>query len=128
MRLLLDTHCFLWFFTGDSKLSGDARAAIESTSNESLVSIASLWEMAIKSSLGKLDLRLPFAELAARILTDTDSTLLALSVSHLEALQQLPFHHRDPFDRMLVAQAQVEGLTIVTKDENVQSYGVSHIW
>ena len=126
MRILLDTHCFLWFFTGDAKLSNDARTAIESASNEKLVSIASFWEMSIKSSLGKLDLQLPFPELAARILADTDSTLLAVTVSHLAVLQQLPFHHRDPFDRILVAQA--EGLTIVSKDKDIRAYGVAQLW
>ena len=128
MRILLDTHCFLWFFTGDAKLSNDARTAIESASNEKLVSIASFWEMSIKSSLGKLDLQLPFPELAARILADTDSTLLAVTVSHLAVLQQLPFHHRDPFDRILVAQAQAEGLTIVSKDKDIRAYGVAQLW
>ncbi|MCH8042443.1 MAG: type II toxin-antitoxin system VapC family toxin [Planctomycetes bacterium] len=128
MKILLDTHCFLWFFTGDAKLSNNARSAIESASNEKLISVASFWEMSIKSSLGKLDLQLPFAELAARVLTETDSTLLALTVSHLAVLQQLPFHHRDPFDRVLVAQAQDEGLTIVSKDKEIQAYGVAQVW
>jgi PIN domain nuclease of toxin-antitoxin system len=73
-------------------------------------------------------LQLPFTQLTAQILTDTDSTLLALDVSHLAVLQKLPFHHRDPFDRTLVAQAQAEGLTIVTKDKGIRAYDVPRLW
>jgi PIN domain nuclease of toxin-antitoxin system len=98
MRLLLDTHAFLWFIMGSANLSVNARALIENPANERLLSIASLWEIAIKTSLGKLALAGSFDELIPAQLSLNGIDLLSIKVSHLSTLTTLPFHHRDPFD------------------------------
>jgi PIN domain nuclease of toxin-antitoxin system len=128
MRLLLDTHSFLWFAEGDPRLSSAARALMEAAENTLLVSIASLWEIAIKASLGKLDLQEPFGTLIPRLLGEADIDLLGITVDHLTAVAALPFHHRDPFDRLLVAQAQVEQLPIVSHDAILDAYGTDRRW
>lgn len=128
MRVLLDTHAFLWFIMGDARLSERARVVIESTSNERLLSVASAWEMAIKSSLGKLKLTGPLGELLNAQMLANDVTLLPVSLKHVDALARLPFHHRDPFDRMMIAQAIEEHVPFVSADEVVPAYGVERIW
>lgn len=116
-RLLLDTHVFLWWQLDDARLSGDARESIAGA-DVVFVSAASAWEVAIKMSLGKLVLHTPFAKgvLAAGFAP------LAVDFAHAEALTELPMHHRAPFDRLLVAQAMVEGLTLVTHDRTLERY------
>ncbi len=109
MRLLLDTHALLWFLGGSDRLSTNARAAIEDVSNTRLFSVASAWEIAIKTSLGKLSLTTSFAQLIPGQLHANAIQLLPIHPAHMAALIGLPFHHRDPFDRMLVAQAVAEG-------------------
>src|SRR2546421_4707328 len=99
MRLLLDTHTFLWFIGGSSDLSGTARGLIENLGNERLLSVASLWEMAIKVSTGKLKLKLPFTELVEREVEGNAIKLLGVAAAHLDELAKLTFHHKDPFDR-----------------------------
>ncbi len=99
MRLLLDTHSFLWFIDGDARLGPAARAAIEDESNEVLLRTASLWEMAIKVSLGKLGLDRPFDELIPEQIESLGIAILSIELSHLSRVVTLPFHHRDPFDR-----------------------------
>src|SRR5207244_12653755 len=101
MRLLLDTHSFLWFISGDSKLSPSARAAIEEPTNEVMFSPASAWEMAIKMSLGKLTLTEPFEVLVPREVRRNGFRLLPIELPHVAVVASLPFHHRDPFDRLL---------------------------
>lgn len=123
MRLLLDSHAFLWFVSGDRRLSPAARAAIEDCS-EAWLSHASIWELAIKHAAGRLTLRDPLPEMADR----GGFLLLAIAVRHIEAAVRLPFHHRDPFDRMLVAQAIEEGLTLATEDETLHRYPVAWLW
>jgi len=103
MRLLLDTHTFLWFIMGSPNLSPRARTLIEDGSNEGFLSVASLWEIAIKSSLGKLTLSAPFDALIPQQLALNGIELLAVEVSPAALVSSLPFHHRDPFDRMLAA-------------------------
>jgi PIN domain nuclease of toxin-antitoxin system len=120
MRLLLDTHALLWWLTRDAKLSPAARAAIADPDSEVAVSAASAWEMAIKSALGKL--KAP-ADLGAQ-LARHQFTPLAITVVHALEAGALPRHHDDPFDRMLVAQARIEGLTLVTRDAWAVRYGV----
>src|SRR5207244_1068951 len=112
-----DTHAFLWFIAGDASLSSKGRALIENEANDKLVSIVSLWEIAIKNSLGKLPLAKPFEQLMPEQLQRNGFEVLGLTVAHTARLAQLSFHHRDPFDRMLVAQCQVENLPLVSGDD-----------
>ena len=119
MRYLLDTHTLLWARATPDLLSADALAVLESADNVLYLSIASLWECAIKSSIGKLDVPDDFYRTVAG-----DYELLGIDVSHVEACANLPLHHRDPFDRMLVAQARLGGLTLVTRDRDIARYDV----
>lgn len=128
MKLLLDTHALLWFLGGDSRLSEPSRLAVEDLENTRHCSIATAWEIAIKVSLGKLQLVVPFEELIPGQLQSNGIDLLPVSPAHLQALLGLPFHHRDPFDRLLVAQAQVEGASIISVDSALDDYGVRRLW
>jgi len=128
MRLLLDTHAFLWFVVGSSDLSATARGLIEDAENEKLVSIASAWEMAIKASLGRLAVAQPFDEVLGGQISRNGFGLLNVSLAHLATVSTLPFHHRDPFDRLLVAQAMVEQLEVVSVDDAFDAYGVRRRW
>lgn len=128
MRVLLDTHAFLWFVIGSSELSSRARAVIEDAAFEKFLSGASLWEMAIKASLGKIILAEPFDVLIPGQITASGFSVLGLEIVHLAAVATLPFHHRDPFDRMLVAQAKHEEMAIVSSDTQLDSYEVERIW
>ncbi len=127
MRLLLDTHAFLWFVAGDKRLTRAARRAIEHDDAEIYLSVATVWEMAIKASLGRLTLSLSVAEFVADKLR-TGLRVLSVDWPHAAAVERLPFHHRDPFDRVLVAQAQVERLAIVTGDRVFRRYDVRVVW
>jgi PIN domain nuclease of toxin-antitoxin system len=128
MRLLLDTHSFLWFIEGSTQLPRSARTLIEDTTNEAFLSVASLWEMAIKVSIGKLSVGQPFEAVILQQLTLNRITLLGITVSHAAALAVLTLHHRDPFDRMLAAQARVEQLSLVSGDPAFDAYGVTRLW
>lgn len=128
MKALLATHAFLWFIGDDPQLSANARAHIEDGANDILLSAASLWEMAIKVSLGKLSLSLPFDTFIPRQLSLNTIGVLAISMDHVSGIVSLPFHHRDPFDRMLIAQALVEHIPIVGRDAAFDAYGVTRIW
>lgn len=118
MRLLLDTHLLLWWLADAPQLSADHRALIGDGSNDVLVSAVSVAEIAIKASLGKLDAP---TDVTGAVATSGFSEL-DFTLAHGDALRDLPWHHRDPFDRMLVAQAQIEGLTLLTVDRRVQAY------
>jgi len=128
MRLLLDTHSFLWFINGDNKLSSRARNLITDLDNQVLVSIASLWEISIKAGLGKLELSHPFEELIPEQLALNEIDQISINLDHLAKLIYLPFYHRDPFDRLIIAQALVEDLPIITKDSVFQAYSIEVIW
>jgi PIN domain nuclease of toxin-antitoxin system len=128
VRLLLDTHSFLWFSDGDPRLSTEARTLVEAGENDLLLSVASLWEIAIKASLGKLQLQQPFGALIPALLRELEIELLGITVEHVTAVAALPFHHRDPFDRLLIAQARVEQLSIVSGDAALDAYGVDRRW
>lgn len=128
MTLLLDTHTLLWFLTNDPSLSPQARSAIEAPTNVARVSAVSLWEVAIKCALGKLDLPASYEEVFPRQLETNGFELLPIAPHHCAALLRLPFHHRDPFDRLLLAQAVAEGMTLVTDDSQFSPYGVPLLW
>jgi PIN domain nuclease of toxin-antitoxin system len=129
MRYLLDTHTVLWFLEGSEKLSEQATAVIEDTQvQDSLnISVASLWEFSIKHSLGKLHFNGGVANLRTMIEAN-GWDVMPIAQSHLEGLSDLPYLHRDPFDRLLIATALSEGMTIITADENIHSYDVRWIW
>lgn len=128
MRLLLDTHAFLWFIGGDAQLSAAARSAIEDAGNEKFLSAASVWEMAIKVSLKKLQLVEPFDVLVPREIGGNGFLYLPIEVPHTVAVTGMPFHHRDPFDRMLAAQALTESMAFLSADPAFDAYGVNRIW
>ena len=127
MRFLLDTQTFLWFYNGSERLSFSAESLITDPTNECFVNIASIWEMGIKLSIGKLELRVDFAGLAT-FMKMNRIALLPINFEHIEKLQQLPFYQRDPFDRLLIAQALNEELTLITKDAVFDQYPASIIW
>jgi PIN domain nuclease of toxin-antitoxin system len=128
VKLLLDTHAFLWFLADDRHLSSKARRRLEDPRNESYLSIASVWEMAIKVGLGKLRLADPLDALLDRGARDNRIALLGITRAHVLAVVALPDVHRDPFDRLLVAQARSEGLALVARDPAFDGYGVRRIW
>jgi PIN domain nuclease of toxin-antitoxin system len=128
MTLLLDTHAFLWFMEGNPKLSERARVEIETTDDQRFLSIASAWEMAIKASLGKLALEKPLAELLPALLADSGIQLLPIEVADVARVAALPFHHRDPFDRLLAAQALEREFAFVSADRAFDAYGVKRLW
>jgi PIN domain nuclease of toxin-antitoxin system len=128
MKLLLDTHSFLWFAGGDERLSGDARRAIADMENTAYVSTASLWEMAIKINIGKLRLPLSLGALVREQVRENAFELLFSEIAHVETYVDLPLHHRDPFDRMIIAQAKVEGTRIVGKDQAFHQYDIDMLW
>jgi PIN domain nuclease of toxin-antitoxin system len=123
---LLDTHALLWFLKDDKQLSQNALNVIET--NNIKVSIATLWEIVIKTSLGKLILPAPFAVIFPQQLYINDIAIIQTSIEHLSQLNQLEFHHRDPFDRLLIAQAMVEGMTLISRDKAFKDYDVKVIW
>lgn len=120
MNLLLDTHAVLWWLNDDPTLSETARAAISDPENTVYLSAVAVWEMRIKEGIGKLDLPDDFKE----VLDGQAFSNLPVTVDHAHTIAGLPAIHRDPFDRMLVAQAVVEGMTIVTRDRRIAEYGV----
>ena len=124
MRLLLDTHIFIWWADQPEKLSPAALSALEDEANELLLSVASVWEMQIKIQLGKLKLSLPLKELVKNQQETNDLTVSPLALTHVLALDALPFHHKDPFDRLLIAQSISEGLIVVTADSQFSAYSV----
>ena len=123
--LLMDTHVFLWFVNGDTKLSKEMLQVIE-TEEKVWVSVISFWELAIKSSLGKLTLPCPVSQLMEDC-AKMNLSILPIKAQHLEQLEHLPWIHRDPFDRLLICQAQAEGLKLATVDENIRQYEVGLI-
>jgi PIN domain nuclease of toxin-antitoxin system len=128
LNLLLDSHAFLWFVANDPKLSIAAKAAIEAPTNRKWVSVASLWEITIKVSIGKLSLADPVAPFLVRELASNKFSTLDINIDHLAALSNLPFHHRDPFDRIIVSQAIADSISIVSTDVALDAYGVRRIW
>lgn len=127
MRVLLDTHAFLWFVSGDRRLGARVRRALEEADARPLLSLASVWELAIKSSLGRLTVPATLGAYLAEKLS-TNLELLPIDLSHAVRIEALPFHHHDPFDRLLIAQALAERLPIATRDRVFTKYGVDVVW
>ena len=129
MNYLLDTAAYLWFVTDSTKLSDNARECLEDSSSEVYLSLASIWELAIKSSLDRgLDLPRPFHQFVDEELEADRFRILNISVAHLKLVASLPYIHRDPFDRLLIAQSLVEDLPIITSDRAFDSSPVQRIW
>jgi PIN domain nuclease of toxin-antitoxin system len=128
MRLLLDTHAFLWFVLDNPQLSASAKTLIEEPANDVFVSPATYWEIAIKVRLGKLDLHSSYDDFMHRGIVGNDFAILPIEPGHTSFLTTLPFHHRDPFDRLLVSQAKGENMSIVSADEVLDAYGVQRVW
>ncbi|UKO95981.1 type II toxin-antitoxin system VapC family toxin [Nostoc sp. UHCC 0870] len=126
MRQLLDTHTFIWFIMGDPRITGNVRSQIER--NENVLSIISVWEIAIKHSIGKLNLNSSFADFVEQQITMTNIQLITIKIDHVLAVSQLPLHHRDPFDRMLIAQAIAENIPILSADAIFDTYPVQRLW
>jgi PIN domain nuclease of toxin-antitoxin system len=126
--LLLDTHTMLWFFWDDPSLSAHAKALIEEPNNRKLVSIASCWEIAIKAALGKLNLGVPSRGFLRREIARNNFELLPISLDHATLVEDLPRHHKDPFDRMLAVQALAERFALVSADAVFDQYAVNRLW
>jgi PIN domain nuclease of toxin-antitoxin system len=127
MRVLLDTHAFLWGVADDPRLSAPGREAIADAS-ERFLSIASCWEMAIKASRGRLTLEKPIEKFIPEQLERNPFRLLSIDLDDVARVATLPFHHRDPFDRLLIAQALNDELAIVSADPILGKYGVKRVW
>lgn len=127
MNYLLDTHTLIWFLNGDKNLSAKARKAIEAQAASNFVSIASLWEIAIKISLDRLTLNAPFEKLSEEIINN-GFLLLPITFSDTLVLSSLPIHHRDPFDRLLISQCINNGFTIISKDKTFSLYEAKILW
>ncbi len=125
-KYLIDTHALIWFLHNDEQLSRTALQIIET--EDVIVSIATLWEIAIKTSLGKLTLAEPFEQFFPKQFQMNDIEMLHASIEHLHKVNQLAFFHRDPFDRLIIAQSMIEGMTLISKDSAFKDYGIDLLW
>ncbi len=127
MRILIDTHIFIWADLSPEKISASARRHLSDPQNTLTLSTASLWEMQIKLAIGKLTLRLPLADLVREQQQNNGFEILPITLEHVVSLENLPFHHKDPFDRLLIAQAQSENLPILTADSVFDLYPIRRL-
>lgn len=128
MRLLLDTHTLFWSVDDTSKVSALAMAAMADSTNDRLLSAATIWELAIKVGQGKIALSTPYRLWMESAITDLKLTILPITVAYAERQAGLPPHHKDPFDRLIIAQALVDGISVVSLDVTFDPYGVTRIW
>lgn len=128
MKLLLDTHTFVWWDSEPAKLSPQVLALCQDRTNSLLLSVASIWEIQIKLQLGKLKLNMPLVEIIESQQQRNSIEVLPVALAHVLALQNLPLHHKDPFDRLLIAQANVEGATLLCNDPVFTKYAVNVLW
>lgn len=128
MKILIDTHCWLWWFLDPERLNSESRKLIASRHNEIFLSAVSSWEIVIKVGLGKLTLPLPPKEYIPSRLAKQGMSSLPVKQAHALQVGELPDHHRDPFDRLLIAQAQVEALSLLTADPQIKNYDVQILW
>jgi PIN domain nuclease of toxin-antitoxin system len=128
VRLLVDAHAFIWAVDDPSKLGTQAVTALQDPGNDLLLSAGTIWEIAIKVGLGKLSLSMPYRQWMNQAITDLGITVLPITVEYAEVQGNLPRHHGDPFDRLLVAQAQVENMALVSADPGFDPYGIDRLW
>ena len=128
MRILLDTHTVLWWAADSAALSDEATKVIRNPRNYCFVSIASCWEMAIKVSIGKLRLTVPVERFVTEQIAENGFWQLPIEFRHVCKVESLPFHHRDPFDRLIVAQSSLEKMSVVSADKTLDLYGIKRIW
>lgn len=128
MRYIFDTHAFIWWDSEPAKLSAKVLSICNDPTNTLILSVASAWEMQIKAQLGRLTLRLPLADMIASQQASNHIQILPCNLNHVLALDALPTHHKDPFDRLLAAQAIAENATLLTKDKTLSQYPVDLIW
>lgn len=128
MKVLLDTHTFIWLDTLPEKLSKMAMDICQNVDNQLYLSIASVWEMQIKIQLGKLNLRVPLADMLKVQQQENGLNILNITVEHIYQLQNLPFFHNDPFDRLIIAQSSLENMTLVSADGKFKNYDISVLW
>ena len=128
MKYLLDTHTFLWSAFEPGKLSRPAVAAIQDSDSELFLSIASLWEIAILQSLGRIELKVGIPEIVELADSELSATLLPIEPVHIDKIRNLPFHHRDPFDRLLIAQCLTLQAAIIGRDHGFDGYGIQRVW
>ena len=127
MNLLLDTHAFIWFVDGSNELSQNAKNSILDSKNIKYISVASLWEMSIKVNQGKLLLKSPFESIMDDI-NENGFNLLNINFEHFVENAKLPWHHKDPFDRLLISQSNIDGMTLVSRDSESKNYTANIIW
>jgi PIN domain nuclease of toxin-antitoxin system len=128
MRLLIDSHALIWYVDQHQQLSSASHAGMSDPANELLLSAGSIWEIAIKVSLGKLVLTQPYLFWMSQALSDLGITVLPITVEYADAQASLPRHHSDPFDRLIVAQALIEEVSIVSADARMDAYGITRLW
>ncbi|MFM8803930.1 MAG: type II toxin-antitoxin system VapC family toxin [Planctomycetia bacterium] len=128
MRHLLDAHTVIWALDDPSRLGARARSVLEDPANDLVVNVGTIWELSIKTGLGKLSLSLPYRQWVERALSDLGLAVSPITVEFTERQMALPFHHRDPFDRLLVAQCLVETIPLVSADSVLDQYGVTRLW
>jgi PIN domain nuclease of toxin-antitoxin system len=131
VEILLDTHAFLWYMAGDSRLSDNAKTYIDNRENIQYLSTASLWEIAIKYSSGRLTLMEPYETLIPRLLQINRINVLNISVEHMSEVANLSFPdstHKDPFDRLIIAQSKVEDIPVLSIDVKFDAYGINRLW
>lgn len=128
MKLLVDAHCLIWAVDEPAKLAATAVAALEDPASQLMLGAGTMWELSIKSGLGKLTLSSPFRQWMQQAVADLGLSVMPISLDHCDCQASLPFHHRDPFDRLLAAQALVDGIQVVSADAIFDHYGVGRIW
>ncbi|MEG4634550.1 type II toxin-antitoxin system VapC family toxin [Microcoleus sp. AR_TQ3_B6] len=128
MRLLLDTHAFIWYTTDSSELSIKGRSLIDNGDNDILLSTASVWEMAIKHGNCKLYFSLPFMEFVKQQIAVNRIDILEISFDHIEVVASLPLHYRDPFDRLIIAQSMAEQIRVLSRDAFFDAYAIARVW
>lgn len=128
MKLLLDTHTFIWWDREPDLIPSETLALMQQSDSQLFVSLASLWEIQIKTQIGKLALQTPLAEMIAQQQTENGVVLLPITLPHVLELDNLPPHHKDPFDRLLIAQCRYEGATLISRDSVFEQYDCPLIW
>ena len=128
MRLLVDSHSLIWAVDDPSRLSPAAVTALQDPANELLVSAATVWEIAIKVGLGKLTLSSSYRDWMTQVIATLSLKILPITVDYADAQAALPWHHRDPFDRLLIAQALTDAISIISADGQLDAYGIARVW